>query len=172
MRVEIATLEEGPRRFAGTMAVPPASFHEGAGGLNAPMAFAATVELSGDEVNVTGWLHATVYVPCSRCLETTPLAVHRDLKLVFRAAEKTPGASKTELDAQQLDVDHYAGGVLDLRSALAEQVVLDLPMKPLCSSDCQGLCPQCGVKRAETACDCRPAVDARLAPLAALRDRQ
>ena len=172
MRVDIATLEDGPRRFAGTMAVPPASHQGGDGGLGGPMAFAATIELKGDAVHVTGWLHATLQVPCSRCLETTPLAVDHELHLVFRAAENAPAPSDTELDAQRLDVDYYAGGALDLRSVLAEQVLLDLPMKPLCSSDCQGLCPQCGVNRGKQACDCRPAVDARLSPLAALRDRQ
>ncbi len=169
MRVEIATLEDGPRRFAGTMAMSSEG-HDTS--LAAPIAFAATVALDGNAVQVTGWLHSTVRVPCARCLEPTPLTVDRELQLVFYSAEKAPRPDGTELDAQRLDVDYYAGGALDLRSVLTEQVLLDLPMKPLCSDDCQGLCPQCGANRSEQACDCQPAVDGRLSPLAALRDRQ
>ncbi len=172
MRVDIATLKDGPCRFSGTMAVPSETHPGSEANRSAPIAFAATVELDGDSVRVTGWLHSTVHVACSRCLETTPVTVDRDLQLVFHAADKAPGSGDTELDAQRLDVDYHSDGSLDLRSVMAEQVLLGLPMKPLCSDDCQGLCPQCGANRGRQACDCQPAVDARLSPLAALRDRQ
>ncbi len=172
MRVDIATLEDGPRRFAGTTAAPREVQREGDPSLTAPIAFAATVELDGDTVRITGWLHSTVHLPCSRCLEPAALSVDRKLDLAFRAAANAPGPGDTELDARQLDIDYYAGNTLDLRTVLAEQVLLDLPIKPLCSEDCQGLCPQCGADRRGQGCECQPAVDPRLSPLAALRDRQ
>ena len=37
-----------------------------------------------------------------------------------------------------------------------EQFVLTLPMKPLCSDDCKGLCPVCGTNLNRGTCDCKP----------------
>jgi uncharacterized protein len=38
------------------------------------------------------------------------------------------------------------GDLIDLEPALRDQVVLALPFTPLCSDDCAGLCPECGVR--------------------------
>jgi uncharacterized protein len=38
---------------------------------------------------------------------------------------------------------------------MQEQFYLSLPMKPLCSEDCQGLCPVCGTNLNRDTCDCR-----------------
>ena len=170
MQVDIASLGDAPRRYAGTMAVTPETHHKHELARNSPIAFAATVELDGEAVIVTGWIQSTVHVACSRCLEVTPVTVDRELQLVFHSADKAPGPGVTELDAQRLDIDYYAGGTLDLRPVLTEQVLLDLPMKPLCSTDCRGLCPQCGSNCSEQPCDCQPAVAPQLSELAAFRD--
>jgi len=53
---------------------------------------------------------------------------------------------------------------------LAEQVLLALPMKAICRSDCRGLCPQCGVNLNNEECRCEShAADPRTAPLARLK---
>jgi uncharacterized protein len=57
-------------------------------------------------------------------------------------------------------------GKADLTALATEQIYLALPLKPLCSEACLGLCPQCGQNRNRAACDCqREAIDPRLAPL-------
>ena len=60
-------------------------------------------------------------------------------------------------------------GILDLSPVLREYLLLDVPLQPLCRPDCQGLCPECGNNRNETACN-HPAaeVDPRLSALRAL----
>jgi uncharacterized protein len=37
----------------------------------------------------------------------------------------------------------------------AEQVYLEIPMKPLCSPECRGLCPRCGANLNTETCACR-----------------
>ena len=49
-------------------------------------------------------------------------------------------------------------------------MLLELPLAPLCSEDCQGLCPVCGANRNTEPCDCAPVADPRWAALDALRD--
>ena len=59
-----------------------------------------------------------------------------------------------------------ANGVLDLTEALREQILLALPMQPLCRADCQGLCVQCGKNLNEGTCDCvQDTIDPRLVKL-------
>jgi uncharacterized protein len=38
---------------------------------------------------------------------------------------------------------------IDLEQVIVDSVVLNLPFTPICSSDCLGLCPECGVKMNE-----------------------
>ena len=48
----------------------------------------------------------------------------------------------------------FTGDLIQTENELREAVMLDLPAQPLCSEQCQGLCPQCGKNLNEGACDC------------------
>jgi uncharacterized protein len=58
---------------------------------------------------------------------------------------------------------------VDLEPLVRDAVMLELPPVPLCTPDCQGLCPQCGANRNEQRCACRPVTDGRWAALDVLR---
>ncbi len=63
--------------------------------------------------------------------------------------------------------------VLDLAGTIWEYMASDLPMKPLCSSDCLGLCQFCGVNLNENGCECASQDgDPRWLPLAGLVKEQ
>jgi uncharacterized protein len=77
-----------------------------------------------------------------------------------------------EIGEDDLGTAYYRDGVLDLGELVREQFQLALPMKPLCSDACRGLCPQCGVNHNRTECGCQTAwEDPRLAPLKSLLNR-
>ncbi|SLJ82547.1 putative metal-binding protein, possibly nucleic-acid binding protein [Mycobacteroides abscessus subsp. abscessus] len=38
--------------------------------------------------------------------------------------------------------------LIDLEPLIVDAIGLELPLQPLCSEDCPGLCPQCGVRMA------------------------
>ncbi len=63
-----------------------------------------------------------------------------------------------------------SGDELDLEPLARDAVLLELPLAPLCSEDCQGLCPVCGANRNTEPCGCAPVADPRWAALDALRD--
>ncbi len=71
-----------------------------------------------------------------------------------------------------LDEDAYplSGDELDLEPLARDAVLLELPLAPLCSPECRGLCPQCGANWNLAACDCVPAGDPRWSALDVLRD--
>lgn len=171
MQVRIDQIEEPGLKLAGTTSATEDT--EAPGGVRLPGPIVFSLELSRAKANVDGggWLHAVPHVPCCRCLTPVRHPVDREFELHYRPVATAPDEGETELDGSDLDVDYYEGDSLDLRAALVEQVMLDLPMKLLCTEHCQGLCPQCGVNRNEQACECEPASDPRLSPLAELRDR-
>lgn len=60
-------------------------------------------------------------------------------------------------------------GVVDLTGLLGEILTLDVPIQPVCDSDCLGLCGICGERVSEGVCDHPEAeIDPRMAVLKSL----
>ena len=139
--------------------------------LEKPLEYDLEVRRQGKRVRVEGSVAATVLALCSRCARRYPLAIERRFTAIYEAAAQNGGGKATELDEDDLALDYYEGDAIDGRTLLAEQVLLALPMKLICTEDCRGLCPRCGANLNETDCNCEKDVDPRLASLKALRDR-
>jgi uncharacterized protein len=109
----------------------------------------------GHDILVRGSLSGQIELACSRCLEsfTGPAAIDFDLLLV--PGPPTAHAEDEELSLTDLDLDYYAGEIVDLESLLREQIILMMPLKPLCHETCKGLCPQCGANLNLTTCACK-----------------
>lgn len=60
----------------------------------------------------------------------------------------------------------------NLDELLREDILLNIPVKELCTPDCKGLCPMCGADLNIAACSCKPPVDPRLAVLQTLLDNE
>jgi uncharacterized metal-binding protein YceD (DUF177 family) len=122
---------------------------------------------------------AVTYLPRARLPQTEEVTDGADIepprgrKRRAAAAAAAP-AGDTEVDEKELgaeltdddlDLYGYDGEEIDLTPLFRDQVVLAVPFAPLCSEDCKGLCPQCGVDRNLETCDCKPPVDPRWAAL-------
>jgi len=157
-------IDLGPEWFADWRAADPAlEFTE------ARIAGSVNLSKHGHDVLVRGNLTGQVELTCSRCLTSfrQPVAADFDLLLVPAPAA---AAAEEELSAADLDVDYYTGEVVDLETILKEQIILMLPIKPLCDEACNGLCPQCGANLNLETCHCRPeAVNSPFADLAKLK---
>ncbi len=108
-----------------------------------------------------GCLEAAVESECVRCLTlfSLPLSVQLD-DLIFVLPQLPP-----QIDQYRIS-EH---GWINATSALREQVLLSIPMRPLCRPDCKGLCDQCGQDLNEGPCQCsRQDSDPRLAVLRSL----
>lgn len=105
-----------------------------------------------------GQLHSQIQLECARCLETfsQPLDLHLESQF-----------SLPPIKPQGEPIFPIGGkGTIDLTQALREQILLEIPMRPLCKPDCLGLCPECGKNLNEGPCDCvRETIDPRLAKL-------
>lgn len=131
-------------------------------------ALSLRVEKAGTQVLVRGSALAQASLLCGRCLEPFPFPIDMevDVKLRPRPVGRE-GKEEIELSADDLGVGFYEGDVVDLDALLKEELLLTLPMKPLCRPNCQGLCPTCGVNRNHGTCSCAP--DQGDSPFASLR---
>ncbi|MFZ5449293.1 MAG: YceD family protein [Thermodesulfobacteriota bacterium] len=124
----------------------------------------------GHDILVRGHLEGHLDLACSRCLESFTQPVAAEFDLLLAPGPGTAAPEEEELSPTDLDLDYYTGEVVDLESILREQIILMIPVKPLCDEICKGLCPQCGANLNRETCNCRPeAVDSPFAHLAKLK---
>lgn len=140
----------------------------------APVHLSMDVEhAGGDAFRLTGRVTSRLELECGRCLEPFETAVDAPFELRYIPQAENAGEAEREIDEDDLTTAFYQEGAVDVIELMREQFQLALPMKPLCSVACRGLCSQCGTNLNRASCACTPAwEDPRLAPLKGLLDRQ
>lgn len=102
-----------------------------------------------------GQIAGEVVLPCRRCLTDTRLRVEDEAHVIF--AEE--GSDETDdPDVQVLDARAHQ---IDLRPAIREQWLLNVPTFAVCREECKGICPTCGKDLNEGPCDCPESRDVR-----------
>lgn len=123
--------------------------------VNEPIGFPGVIEVpKGSEVQldlllesviegvlVSGTASAPTIGECSRCLDELSEDVQVTLTELYAYPDST-----TDETTDEDEVSRLVDQLVDLAPAATEAIVLALPQAPLCSPDCPGLCPDCGVK--------------------------
>jgi len=123
----------------------------------------------GEMILARGTFQAVLELTCSRCLASVPYRVSGPLEMVFCPPPLPVEGEEMELSQEDMEVIFFQGEEIDLDQGLLEEVALGLPMAPLCSPECRGLCPGCGRPLAQGSCDCQDkGGDPRWAKLAQL----
>lgn len=132
----ISALEKAPVRKTGSL--PPEFIdlaEEDAFAPDGSGSYDLTAMLVSGGVLVSGSASTPLKSICGRCLKEISFTLDSGkLQLFFEIEE----------EQEILEIDE------DLRSEL----LLALPMNPLCSNDCQGLCPVCGTDLNKSQCKC------------------
>jgi uncharacterized protein len=90
-------------------------------------------------VLVSGEIDAPLVGSCARCLEPIEDSLALDVQELFAYSGST-----TEATSEEDEVRRVEGDFLDLEPMVRDAVVLALPLAPVCSEDCAGLCVDCG----------------------------
>lgn len=98
----------------------------------------------GGIVKMDGHFKIGYLVKCSRCLKDVRSSVEADLKEEF----VQEGQLKDD------DSYTYSDKVIVLDKVLIDNIILNLPVKQVCSEDCKGLCTECGVDLNIHKCSC------------------
>ena len=136
----------------------------------APVTLVFDIHKEKEHFRLVGRVQTTLELECGRCLEpfTSPVDAQFDLR--YHPHVENTGEGERAIEEDDLTTAFYEHDEIDLGQLMQEQFYLSLPMKPLCSVDCRGLCPVCGTNLNRGTCSCdRRWEDPRLAALKSLR---
>ena len=113
-------------------------------------------------VLVSGEIEAPLVGSCARCLEPIEDTLTLDVQELYAFEGST-----TEATSEEDEVRRIEGDYLDLEPLARDTVVLALPLAPVCTEDCAGLCVDCGQRLDDLPADhTHEVVDPRWAGLA------
>ena len=118
-----------------------------------------------DGILIQGSLTTEIKTECTRCLTPYYAPITIELEDVI----SLPGAELT----QERPVRVIESGWADLTPLIREYAWIELPAIALCSSECQGICIECGgnLNLGECTCEEVDKIDPRWEALKALMDR-
>lgn len=173
MRIIIKELELGPVKMTGEVA--PESLELDPEEVKLPNPITVTVQAEKHTLGIRVWgcFKTEGQVPCARCLELVAVPIVSEFDLFYQQNDpRHPLTGEIELKENDTDVSFFAGDGIEVRDIVCEQLLLNLPMKPVCREDCKGLCPHCGKNKNVEACDCEKVLlDPRLEPLLKIKNR-
>lgn len=114
---------------------------------------------------VRGTLAGEVVLPCSRCAENAIIKIDSKYDEYEEIPPQGSGRNVIKNADGHIVFDRNAP-MLDLAAVAWEELMLSLPVNPLCREECKGLCPTCGANLNLGACGCSgDSGDPRLAAL-------
>ncbi len=116
--------------------------------------------LENGKAEVKGSLWLVLNLSCDRCLEDVPYTF--ELSFVHTVLAPT----ELETDSESEEESCMEGYQLNVESLVANEIMLNWPMKILCREDCKGLCSVCGKNLNDGECGCDTFVpDPRMAKI-------
>ncbi len=132
--------------------------------------FQSPVKVLANALNNSGVVKLTINVTfdfvkqCDRC------AVQTVKEINYKFNHNLVVSLSGESDDDYIVIPDYK---LELDEVVTSDIILELPLKHLCSSDCKGLCHSCGKNLNNDSCDCvKQVIDPRLEILQQLLDEE
>lgn len=125
----------------------------------------AAVNLEKGKAKLNGTMNLIFEIPCDRCLRT----VESEIEVTFEKEVYAPNYRENENDEEELfelEDGFMEGYSLNVEQLIYSEIIINWPMKILCTEDCKGICKSCGQNLNEGTCTCDNFVpDPRLASI-------
>lgn len=106
---------------------------------------------------VTGTGEVTLRIPCGRCLEEV------DTTISYNIERELDFNQDDESDERLEEMSYIDGYHLDVDKLIYLEILINMPLRVLCSEDCKGLCLKCGANLNKGECGCdREQLDPRM----------
>lgn len=106
--------------------------------------YKCSVDKKDDEYFIDLDYSVEMKLPCSRCLRASQY--NSNAGIVIRCSQQVLDDEGDEY------ILRIARGKVDILAPILQDIRLNMPFAPLCSSDCEGICSSCGAYRP---CGCR-----------------
>ncbi len=100
---------------------------------------------TGEAVRVSASVEADVESRCALCLEPVHRHLTAEIDALFAREPDPDDPDQFLLDGYKIETDDIA----------REALLLELPMRFVCSETCKGICPICGTNRNIALCTCQ-----------------
>ena len=160
LRFHIADIPEDGLEFTRQVIRDELFLDEGDPATQNDFTVSARLNVTDADVMVQGELVGTLRLDCVRCLSRFDIPFRMPFEGVFLAGEYEPSPAlkdtgpASEEPTEDLEVYGIQDECVVLGEMLREQVILSVPMQPLCAVDCKGLCAQCGENLNVKVCSC------------------
>jgi uncharacterized protein len=135
-----------------------------------PVSLTFDIHKDKDTYRLVGRVRTVLELLCSRCLESFKWTVDEPFELTYESRSAAQFDAEREIADEDFSAALYDDEAIDLEQLVKERFEMSLPMKPLCTDTCKGLCPVCGTNLNRGTCDCkRDWEDSRFAALKKLR---
>ena len=99
----------------------------------APVSIRVDVDRNPTSVHIRMEITSGMSFQCGRCLKRIAQPIERKIDFIKSADEEK---------------------IIDLTQIAREEIILDYPVKLICSPDCKGICPECGMELNRRSCSC------------------
>lgn len=94
-------------------------------------------------------INLALLMPCDRCLENVKTDFNLNITKEIDMKESDSDRQK-RLD----EMNFIESALLDMEKFVYNEMIIELPMKVLCNTDCRGICNKCGENLNLHTCDC------------------
>ncbi len=119
-----------------------------------PVEYQLRVSKAGESLRVRGPVRASLSLTCARCIEQYDFTIRSELDIELMPKKEEPKVPEIELKTDDLNLYYFEGEEIDLDPYVFEEVMLNIPIKALCSDACKGICPICGRNLNVEECRC------------------
>jgi uncharacterized protein len=113
------------------------------------------IQKPGEEYFCRGEVVAQVQLECARCLDAFERELVNQTDFIICDRESFDARAEEAIDDEDYAFFEGSNLTVDLSVIVQQTILLAISMKPLCSDDCRGLCPECGANLNITSCRCQ-----------------
>lgn len=114
-----------------------------------------SIQEGNEEYYCQGEVTASLKLECARCLTSFDAETKSRIDFILCDKDRMKAISREGDDSEDYVILHTSDMTADISSVVRQVSLLSIAMKPICSEDCRGLCPRCGVNLNTKPCDCR-----------------
>lgn len=154
MKILVSEIPEEGYTLSKESPITDFDLEENDASLQEPVSINIKIRKSSEDIFISGKVKTLLELECSRCLENFLFNVNEKFEAYFISEDLRPHEEEMELRKEDMDVSYYEGDIIDLTNVIREQILLSLPMTPICKASCRGLCSDCGQNLNHGRCAC------------------
>jgi uncharacterized protein len=152
--LDVSQMREARASVERTLDAVAVANDAGAFRVGGPVRLQFTIQKDRQQFRLAGSVQATLELECSRCLAAFEMPVDETFDVLYLPHADAKGDGEVEIEDDDLSTAYFRDQVIDLGQLAMEQFFMALPMKPLCSETCRGICPLCGRNLNTGSCTC------------------